>query len=57
MFKPGIPIYTDADEAVYLFTKMSSTVIPHKANPSTFKNFMHRSVFILFGLIIYIIPS
>ena len=30
MFKPGIPIYTDADEAVYLFTGMSSTLIPHK---------------------------
>ncbi|MGZ3872593.1 MAG: hypothetical protein ACXVJD_06730 [Mucilaginibacter sp.] len=30
MFKAGIPIYTDADEAVYLFTGMSSTLIPHK---------------------------
>jgi hypothetical protein len=30
MFKPGVPIYTDADEAVYLFTGMSSTLIPHK---------------------------
>jgi hypothetical protein len=30
LFKPGIPIYTDADEAVYLFTGMSSTLIPHK---------------------------
>jgi len=29
-FKPGIPIYSDADEAVYLFTGMSSTLIPHK---------------------------
>jgi hypothetical protein len=29
-FKPGIPIYTDADEAVYLFTGMSSTLVPHK---------------------------
>lgn len=30
LFKPGIPIYTDADEAVYLFTGMSSILIPHK---------------------------
>lgn len=30
LFKPDVPIYTDADEAVYLFTGMSSTVIPHK---------------------------
>lgn len=30
LFKPGIPIYTDADEAVYLFTGISSTLIPHK---------------------------
>lgn len=30
MFKQDIPIFTDADEAVYLFTGMSSTLIPHK---------------------------
>jgi hypothetical protein len=30
IFKPGVPIYSDADEAVYLFTGMSSTLIPHK---------------------------
>jgi hypothetical protein len=30
MFKPDIPIFTDADEAVYLFTGMSSTIVPHK---------------------------
>ncbi len=30
IFKPTVPIYTDADEAVYLFTGMSSTLIPHK---------------------------
>jgi hypothetical protein len=29
-FKPAVPIYTDADEAVYLFTGMSSTLVPHK---------------------------
>jgi hypothetical protein len=30
IYKPGIPIYTDADEAVYLFTGLSSTLVPHK---------------------------
>ncbi len=30
IFKPGIPIYTDANEAVYLFTGMSSDLLPHK---------------------------
>ncbi|TWI97662.1 hypothetical protein JN11_03485 [Mucilaginibacter frigoritolerans] len=30
LFKPGVPIYTDANEAVYLFTGMSSELLPHK---------------------------
>jgi hypothetical protein len=30
IFREDIPIYTDADEAVYLFTGMSSTLVPHK---------------------------
>lgn len=30
IFKPGVPIYTDADDAVYLFTGMSSKLVPHK---------------------------
>ena len=30
IFKENIPIYTDANEAVYLFTGMSSDLIPHK---------------------------
>jgi hypothetical protein len=30
MFKPGYPIYTDADEAVYMFAHMHSTLLPHK---------------------------
>lgn len=41
IFKPNIPIYTDADEAVYLFTGMSSTLLPHrylKANVQKFQN-------------------
>ena len=29
-FKPGIPVFTDANEAVYLFTGMSSTLLPHR---------------------------
>ena len=29
IFKPGVPIYSDADEAVYLFTGISSTLVPH----------------------------
>jgi hypothetical protein len=30
IFKPGIPIYSDANEAVYLFTGMPSALVPHK---------------------------
>jgi hypothetical protein len=30
IFKPGYPIYSDADEAVYMFTGMHSTLLPHK---------------------------
>lgn len=30
LFKPGIPIYTDANEAVYLFTGMASELLPHR---------------------------
>lgn len=47
MFKPGIPIYTDADEAVYFFTRMSSTVIPHKANPTDVQKFYAQKRFYL----------
>jgi len=47
MFKPGIPIYTDADEAVYLFTRMSSTVIPHKDNQADVQKFYAQKRFYL----------
>jgi len=47
MFKPGIPIYTDADEAVYLFTGMSSTVIPHKDNKADVQKFYGQKRFYL----------
>ena len=30
IYKPGVPIFSDANEAVYLFTGMSSELIPHK---------------------------
>jgi hypothetical protein len=30
LFKPGIKIYTDAHEAVYFFSGMSSYLVPHK---------------------------
>ena len=30
MFKPGVTIYTDAHEAVYFFSGMSSYLVPHK---------------------------
>lgn len=30
LFKPGVPIYSDADEAVYFFTGESSTLLPHR---------------------------
>jgi hypothetical protein len=30
IFKAGIPVYTDADEAVYLFTGMQSHLVPHE---------------------------
>jgi hypothetical protein len=30
IYKPGVPIYTDADEAVYFFTGESSKLLPHR---------------------------
>lgn len=30
IYKPGYPIYTDADEAVYMFSGLHSTLLPHK---------------------------
>ena len=47
MFKPGIPIYTDADEAVYLFTGMSSTLIPHKFFKADVQKFYANKKFYL----------
>jgi hypothetical protein len=47
MFKPGVPIYTDADEAVYLFTGMSSTLIPHKLQTDQIKKIYKAKRFYL----------
>jgi hypothetical protein len=47
MFKPGIPIYSDADEAVYLFTGMSSTLIPHKLQTAAVQKFYVEKRFYL----------
>jgi hypothetical protein len=30
VFKPGVPIFTDANEAVYIFSRMPSEVLPHR---------------------------
>jgi hypothetical protein len=30
IFKPGYSIYTDADEAVYMFARIHSTLLPHR---------------------------
>jgi hypothetical protein len=47
IFKPGIPIYSDADEAVYLFTGMSSTLIPHKLQTAAVQKFYGEKRFYL----------
>jgi hypothetical protein len=47
MFKADIPIYTDADEAVYLFTGMSSTLIPHKFLTNKVQDFYAHKRFYL----------
>jgi len=47
IFKPGIPIYTDANEAVYLFTGMSSELIPHKFFKADVQKFYARKQFYL----------
>ncbi|MDB5032004.1 hypothetical protein [Mucilaginibacter sp.] len=47
MFKPGIPIYTDANEAVYLFTGMPSELIPHKFFQKDVNKFYSKKRFYL----------
>jgi len=47
LFKPGVPIYSDADEAVYLFTGMSSQLIPHKFFKADVRKFYAQKQFYL----------
>ncbi len=47
IFKPGIPIYTDANEAVYLFTGMASELIPHKFFKADVQKFYTKKRFYL----------
>jgi hypothetical protein len=39
IYKPGVPIYTDADEAVYFFTGATSTLLPHRYFKNTVEQF------------------
>lgn len=47
MFKPDVPIFTDANEAVYLFTGMSSELVPHKYFQADVKKFYAQKRFYL----------
>jgi len=47
LFKPGVPIYTDANEAVYLFTGMSSELLPHKFFKADVQKFYSKKQFYL----------
>ena len=47
MFTPDVPIYTDADDAVYLFTGMSSTLLPHKYFKDKVQQFYSQKYFYL----------
>jgi hypothetical protein len=47
LFKPGVPIYTDANEAVYLFTGMSSELLPHKFFKADVQKFYAKKHFYL----------
>ena len=47
IFKPGVPVFTDADEAVYLFTGMSSTLVPHKFFADKVERFYSQKHFYL----------
>lgn len=47
IFKPGIPIFSDANEAVYLFTGMSSQLVPHKYFQSDVNKFYQTKKFYL----------
>jgi len=39
IYKPGVPIYTDADDAVYFFTGATSKLLPHRYFKNTVDQF------------------
>ncbi|MFI5136793.1 MAG: hypothetical protein ACHQIM_03140 [Sphingobacteriales bacterium] len=47
IFKPEVPVYTDANEAVYLFTGMSSVLLPHKFFKADVQKFYAKKSFYL----------
>jgi len=47
IYKPGVPIFSDANEAVYLFTGMSSELIPHKFFKKNVQKFYAHKQFYL----------
>jgi len=47
MFRKDIPIYSDANEAVYLFTGMSSQLVPHKFFQNDVNKFYAQKKFYL----------
>jgi len=47
IFKNGYPIYSDANEAVYIFTRLHSELLPHRFFPKTVAKFYLRKSFYL----------
>jgi hypothetical protein len=47
LFKPGIPIFSDANEAVWMFTGMSSQLVPHKFFKADVQKFYVQKKFYL----------
>jgi len=47
MFKPNIPIYSDANEAVWLFTGLNSQLVPHKFFQKDVDKFYNQKKFYL----------
>lgn len=47
MFKNGYPIYSDANEAVYIFTRLHSELLPHRFFTKTVAKFYQRKRFYL----------
>ena len=47
IFKAGIPIFSDANEAVYLFTGLQSELLPHKFFKNDLKKFFAKKEFYL----------